>query len=188
MEATPPNMRLHTSQKNLLPTSLDPEPSTRASDSSFPPIPSLRPCPVPSLRNLCALSVSALDSSYFLAPLHPRWSPVVFQRKTPSISFFFMPLRDSSLPNDRASTPLPYRSLGASTTSRTSFNSLNFFALIFLRTLLRYGFSQLLSFQSLPHSLAKTTGGTYPSNANHVATGGSWPGLKPIEGRARPPD
>jgi len=128
-------MRHHATPKNLVPSAHGPEPST------------------------CAFN----PSRSFIAPLRLRWSPVVLQRKMPSISFFFMPLRDSFLHNDRG-TPLPHRSLGAPATSGTSFNSLNFFALIFLRTLLHDGFSQPLLFQQLPHSLAKTTGGMYPSN------------------------
>jgi hypothetical protein len=169
-------MRHHEARKNLAPSAPGQEPSTRALDSSFLPIPSLRPCPVPSLRNLCALSVSALDFSYFLAPLRPRWSSVVFQRKMPSISFFFLSLRDSFFHNDRGSTPTPiiqvHRKPGwlgtlvpsavEGATFHAPLNSLNSFALIFLRTLLHCGFSQLLSFQSLPHSLAKTIGGGCP--------------------------
>jgi hypothetical protein len=101
MEATSTQMRLHATRTNLPPSALDHEPRTCALDSSFLPIPSLRPSSVPSLRNLCALSVSALDFSYFLAPLRPRWSAVVLQRRTPSISFFFIPLRDSFFHSDR---------------------------------------------------------------------------------------
>jgi len=156
-------MGLYARRKNLAPSAPNRQPSTRALDSS--------------------------RSLPFIAPLRARWSPVVFQRKTPSISFFFMPLRDS-VPHNEGCTPLPHRSLGASATSGTSFNSLNFFALIFLRTLscpersrgvhvrhsarrilflftffrtlLHDRFSQPLLFQLLPHSLAKTTGGTSP--------------------------
>jgi len=128
-------MRLHPTRTNLAPSALGRQPSTCALDSS--------------------------RSLPFIAPLRPRWSPVVFERKMPSISFPILLLRDS-VPHNEGGIPLPHRSLGASATSGTSFNSLNFFALIFLRTLLRCDFLQPLSFQLLPHSFAKTTGGTYP--------------------------
>jgi hypothetical protein len=54
-------------------------------------------------------------------------------------------------------------------------NSLNSLALLFFHTLLRSGFLQLLSFQLLPNSFAKTTGGGYtPKNLplvfNHFRT------------------
>src|SRR5579863_1577118 len=55
-----------------------------------------------SLRNLCALCVSALDFSRLLlrsAPLSSRWSPVVTQRETLPILFPFRPLRRSVLHN-----------------------------------------------------------------------------------------
>jgi len=73
-------MRLHATRKNLAPSALDHQPVTNALDSSH--------------------------SLPFIAPLRPRWSPVVLQRKMPSISFFFMPLRDSFFHNDRG-TPTP---------------------------------------------------------------------------------
>jgi hypothetical protein len=38
-------------------------------------------------------------------PSSPRWTPVVFQRKTPSIPFLFMPLRKSFLPNEGGTPP-----------------------------------------------------------------------------------
>jgi hypothetical protein len=73
-------MSLHATRKNLAPSAPDHEPSACALDSS--------------------------RSLPFIAPLRPRWSPVVFQRKTPSISFLFLPLRDSFFHNDRG-TPTP---------------------------------------------------------------------------------
>jgi hypothetical protein len=130
-------MRLHATRKNLAPNPLDHEPST---------------CALVSSRSLP-----------FIAPLRLRWSPVVLQRKMSSISFPFLPLRDPVPHNEGGSTPLPDRPLGTSATLTTAFNSFNFFALLLLRSLLRHAFIQLLSFQPLPHSFAKTTGGTYPS-------------------------
>jgi hypothetical protein len=73
-------MRLHATRKNLAPSALDHEPSLCTLDFS-PPLP--------------------------FAPLRPRWSPVVSQRKMPSISFPFLPLRHSLLHNDRG-TPTPH--------------------------------------------------------------------------------
>jgi hypothetical protein len=136
-------MRLHATRKNLVPSAPD-EPST---------------CALDSYRSLP-----------FIAPLRLRWSPVVFQRKVPSISFPFLPLRRFFLHNDRG-TPTPHRFPALSAAFQTSLNSFNSFTLIFLRTLLHCGFSQLLLFQLLPHSFAKTTGGTYPSKANCLSTG-----------------
>ena len=40
-------------------------------------------------------------------PLSSRWSPVVFQREMPSISFLFMSLPDSSHQNEGGYTPTP---------------------------------------------------------------------------------
>jgi hypothetical protein len=80
MEATPTQMRLHATRKNLAPSALDREPRTSALDSS--------------------------SSFPFIAPLRLRWSPVVSPRKTPSISFPFLSLRDSFFHNDRG-TPTP---------------------------------------------------------------------------------
>ena len=129
-------------RKNLAPSALDREPTT------------------------CVLDCFRLLP--FIAPLRPRWSPVVLQRKTRSISFPFIPLGDSFFHNDRG-TPTPHRFPALSAASQTPLNSLNSFTLIFLRTLLHCGFSQPLSFQPFPHSFAKTTGGTYPPNANPLS-------------------
>src|SRR5579863_2085453 len=79
MEATPTHMKLHTTRKNLARSVLDHEPSAHALDSS-----SFLP---------------------FITPLRPRWSPVVFQRKTPSISLPFIPLRHSSSHNEGGYPP-----------------------------------------------------------------------------------
>src|SRR5579863_5278166 len=128
-------MRLHPTRTNLAPSALGRQPSTCALDSS--------------------------RSLPFIAPLRPRWSPVVFQRKMPSISFPILLLRDSFLHNDRG-IPTPHRFVAASEAFAAPFDSFNSFILIFLRTLLRCDFLQPLSFQLLPHSFAKTTGGTYP--------------------------
>ena len=122
-------------RKNLAPSALDHEPSA------------------------CALDFSR--SLPFIAPLRPRWSPVVFQRGMPSISFFFMPLRDSVSHNEGGYTHPP------SIRDRVSIHfhvvqSCNSFAFTFLHTLLHGRFSQLLSFQLFPDSLAKTTGVGYP--------------------------
>jgi hypothetical protein len=73
-------MRLHATRNNLAPSALDSEPSTCALDSS--------------------------RSLPFIAPLRLRWSPVVLQWKTSSISFPFLLLRDSFFHNDRG-TPTP---------------------------------------------------------------------------------
>ena len=62
-----------------------------------------------SLRNPCALGVSALDFSWLLprsALLSSRWSPVVTQRETLPISFAYMPLQHSFLRNE-GGTPSP---------------------------------------------------------------------------------
>ena len=75
-------MRLHATRKILAPSALDHEPT---------------PCALNSSR-----------SFPFIAPFRPRWSLVVFQRGMPSISFFFMPLRDSVPHNDGGTdTPTP---------------------------------------------------------------------------------
>jgi hypothetical protein len=81
MEATPMQMRLHATRKNLAPSAPDHEPSTCALDSS--------------------------RSLPFIAPLRLRWSPVVFQRKMPSISFPFLLLRDSFFHHE-GGTPTPH--------------------------------------------------------------------------------
>ena len=73
-------MRLHPTRTNLAPSALGRQPSTCALDSS--------------------------RSLPFIAPLRPRWSPVVFQRKMPSISFPILLLRDSFFHDDRG-TPTP---------------------------------------------------------------------------------
>jgi len=80
IEATPTQMRLHATPKHLVPRAPDHEPSACALDSS--------------------------RSLPFIAPLRSRWSPVVFQRKMPSIPFPFLLLRDSFFLNDRG-TPTP---------------------------------------------------------------------------------
>jgi hypothetical protein len=79
MEATPTQMRLHAMRKNLAPSALDHEPSACALDSS-------RSLPL-------------------VAPLRPRWSPVVTQRETSSIPFPFLLLRDSLVRNEGGYTP-----------------------------------------------------------------------------------
>src|SRR5712692_8159585 len=81
MEVTATHMRLRATRKNLAPSAPDHEPST------------------------CALNSSR--SLPFIASLRLRWSPVVLQRKTRSISFPFIPFRDSFLHNDRG-TPTPH--------------------------------------------------------------------------------
>jgi hypothetical protein len=73
-------MRLHATPKNHAPGAPDRKPSTCALDSS--------------------------RSIPFNPPLSPRWSPVVLQRKMPSIPFPFLLLRGSFFPNDRG-TPTP---------------------------------------------------------------------------------
>jgi hypothetical protein len=73
-------MRPHATRKIHASSALDREPSTCALDSS---------------RSLS-----------FIPPLRPRWSPVVLQRKTPSISFPFTSLRNSFLHNE-GGTPTP---------------------------------------------------------------------------------
>ena len=75
-------MRLHATRKNPAPSALDHEPSACALDSS---------------RSLT-----------FIAPSRLRWSPVVFQREMPSISFSFMPLQSSFPHNKGGSTPTPH--------------------------------------------------------------------------------
>jgi len=56
---------------------------------------------------------SVIHSGAVDTPLWSRWSPVVFSRKTPSISFLFMPLRDTFPNNEGAHTPLPPADLAA---------------------------------------------------------------------------
>jgi hypothetical protein len=74
-------MRLHATRNNQAPSTLDNEPS-------ISPLDSCRPLP-------------------FTASWTPRWSPVVLQRKMPSISLPFFPLRDPFFHNDRG-TPTPH--------------------------------------------------------------------------------
>ena len=103
IETIPTHMKLHATRKNLALGAPDQELGTCALDSS--------------------------RSLPFIAPLRLRWSPVVLQRKIPSISFLFTPLQDSSSHNE-GGTPLsphlfpvsplacPERSRGATCLSR----------------------------------------------------------------------
>src|ERR1700739_4224178 len=106
-------MRLHPTRTNLAPSALGRPPNPFALDSS--------------------------RSVPFIAPLGPRWSPVVFQRKMPSISFRLMLLPDFFLPNEGGYTPT-LLCFAASAASSASSNSPNSFILIFLRTLLHCDF------------------------------------------------
>src|SRR5579863_758731 len=74
-------MRLHATRTNLPPSALDNGPSTRtlASSRSFP----------------------------FIAPLRLRWSPVVFPREMPSISFFLCRYGTLSLTTRGVYIPTP---------------------------------------------------------------------------------
>ena len=103
------------------------------------------------------------------APLESRCFPTentLYLFFLPTVTRFFLPQRQGYT--------LPHRFPIASEPFSAPINSFNLFSFTFLRTLLRHGFLQLLSFQLLPHSFYRYGGG-YPYQRTHLATGTMYP-------------